>query len=225
MSQEMNIEKLNQKIENQQRLILQLTEENETLYQQFNHLMIRNNKFLKRIDDQQRIIDDLHIRLEELQLISNNQLRLNDRLRVNPAPSLVDWKDEKLVGVDLELLFERWKSFPGQTSLNTPNLKKQVRLMTALYSHGAMSASQLFSACEVGGVTGARYVAQLKKSGLVCYTGARKKGQYELTPAGIRFIEQTNPVPIASGQVTSMELPEGIPLRANITVSRPLEEE
>jgi predicted transcriptional regulator len=180
-----------QKAENQQRLIEQLTEENETLYQQFNHLMIRNNKLLKRIDDQQKLIDDLHLRLEEMQAINSNQLRLNDRLRTDlpvPHPLSIPAAPDNL---DLEALFTHWKSFPGQTGQNTPNLRKQVILMAALYRHGTMSASQLFNVCGIGGVTGARYVSVLKKAGLICYIGARKKGHYELTPAGLRFIERS----------------------------------
>jgi predicted transcriptional regulator len=153
-------------------------------------LMIRNNKLLKRIDDQQRIIDDLHLRLEELQVINSNQLRLNDHLRsgISTIPSSTRSASGK--EVDLETLFTNWKSFPGQTGQNTPNLRKQVLLLALLYRRGAMSAVQLFSACEVGGVTGARYVAVLKKAGLIRFSGARKKGFYELTPEGMRFIEK-----------------------------------
>src|ERR1043166_4592907 len=83
MEQQMIIESLEKKIANQANLIAQLTLENEELYQQFSHLMIRNNKLLKRIDDQQKIIHDLHIRIEELQLINGNMLKLNDRLRIS----------------------------------------------------------------------------------------------------------------------------------------------
>ena len=78
---QMTIENLQLKVENQQKLIGQLTNENEELYHQYNHLMIRNGKMLKRVDDLQKIIDDLHIRIEELQLINGNMLQLNDRLR------------------------------------------------------------------------------------------------------------------------------------------------
>jgi predicted transcriptional regulator len=69
-------EALNLKLENQQKLINELTEENEKLYQQFNHLMVRNGKLLKRIDDLQQIIDNMHLRVEELQLINENHLLL-----------------------------------------------------------------------------------------------------------------------------------------------------
>src|SRR5437868_4076325 len=87
----MNIELFQMKVENQQTMIKQLSGENEELYQQFNHLMIRNNKLLKRIDDLQGIIDDLHIRIEELQLINGNILKLNDGLRSrNDHSSAVD---------------------------------------------------------------------------------------------------------------------------------------
>jgi predicted transcriptional regulator len=174
-------------------LIAQLTEENETLYQQFNHLMIRNNKLLKRIDDQQRLIDDLHVRIEELQLISNNQLRLNDRLRSGLSPVHPLSAATPARYADMETMFNNWKSFPGQTGQNTPNLRKQVLLLATLYREGALSAARLFAACDIGGVTGARYVSVLKKAGLVKYTGARKKGVYELTAAGLRFVEKSNP--------------------------------
>src|SRR5437016_1455607 len=84
----MTLENLQLKIENQQTLVKQLTEENETLYQQFNHLMVRNNKLLKRIDDLQQIVNDLHIRIEELQLINGNLLKLNDALRRGETGSI-----------------------------------------------------------------------------------------------------------------------------------------
>jgi predicted transcriptional regulator len=71
---------LNQKLENQQKLINELTQENEKFYQQFNHLMVRNGKLLKRIDDLQQIIDNMHLRVEELQLINENLLKLNGRM-------------------------------------------------------------------------------------------------------------------------------------------------
>ena len=48
---EMTIEKLQLKVENQSKLIKELTNENEELYHQYNHLMIRNGKMLKRVDD------------------------------------------------------------------------------------------------------------------------------------------------------------------------------
>jgi predicted transcriptional regulator len=69
------------KIDNQQKVINELTAENEQLFQQFNHLMVRNGKLLKRIDDMQQIIDGMHLRIEESQLINDNMLRLNDNLR------------------------------------------------------------------------------------------------------------------------------------------------
>src|SRR3954469_7191744 len=72
-------ESLNVKLENQQKLINELTQENEKLYQQFNHLMVRNGKLLKRIDDLQQIIDNMHLRVEELQLANENMLTLSVR--------------------------------------------------------------------------------------------------------------------------------------------------
>jgi predicted transcriptional regulator len=78
---------LNQKIANQQKLITELTDENEKLYQQFNHLMVRNSKLLKRVDDLQQIIDSMHLRVEELQLINQNLLRINDGERKSDKPN------------------------------------------------------------------------------------------------------------------------------------------
>ncbi|CAN5476599.1 hypothetical protein BH11BAC1_BH11BAC1_01020 [soil metagenome] len=79
----MDNEALLLKIENQQKVINELTSENEQLFQQFNHLMVRNGKLLKRIDDMQQIIDGMHLRIEESQLINDNMLKINDNLRVN----------------------------------------------------------------------------------------------------------------------------------------------
>jgi len=85
-------ESLNLKLENQQKLINELTDENEKLYQQFNHLMVRNSKLLTRIDDLQQIIDNMHLRVEELQLANENMFMLRkDRKgpseEKSPAPS------------------------------------------------------------------------------------------------------------------------------------------
>ena len=207
----MQTEQLQKKIEQQNRLIEQLSEENETLYHQFNHLMIRNNKLLTRIDDQQKIIDELHLRMEELQLISNNQLRINDRLRYFPAnEKVMPASPISAQRIDLEALFIQWKSFPGQKAQNNPNLKKQSLILASLYQQGAMSANELFSACAIGGVTGARYMSSLKDLGLVKYVGARKKGRYELTPEGIRFVAQ-NDTHTAPGKATVPVSQQGIP--------------
>lgn len=212
MNTEMTLEMLQQKLENQTRLVHQLTQENEELYQQFNHLMIRNNKLLKRIDDQQQIIDDLHMRIEELQLISNNHLRINDRLRTAGGFDAVARASQKVsagaAGVNLDALFERWKNFPGQMAHNGPNLRKQVLMLAMLYRNGALRATDLFQLTEVGGVTGARYVSVLKKFGLIRYTGARKKGFYEITPAGIRFIELGESSREGTGHVLLKDLPQ-----------------
>jgi predicted transcriptional regulator len=77
----MENEALKVKLENQQKVINELTAENEQLFQQFNHLMVRNQKLLKRIDDMQQIIDGMHLRIEESQLINDNMLKINDNLR------------------------------------------------------------------------------------------------------------------------------------------------
>jgi predicted transcriptional regulator len=214
----MPTEQLQSKIEQQNRLIAQLSEENETLYHQFNHLMIRNNKLLTRIDDQQRIIDDLHLRMEELQLISNNQLRLNDRLRKSPVAEEQSSADAGgIQKINLEALYLKWKGFPGQTAQNTPNLKKQSLILAALYHQGAMNANALFTFCNIGGVTGARYMARLKESGLVTYVGARKKGRYELTAEGIRFVAPAETM-TETGKAVVPHAQQGIPVSVGSVV-------
>jgi len=199
----MSIESLQLKIENQKNIINQLSGENEELYQQYSHLMIRNNKLLKRVDDLQGIIDDLHIRIEELQLINGNMLKLNDRIRSGKEVVALDrdtlsivQDDEEKVNEELKnkteanSVFIHWKNYPGQDARNEPNLRKQAQMLIHLYRHKALRASELFAMTGVGGVTGARYVATLKRFGLINYTGARKKGQYEMTRQGIEFLEK-----------------------------------
>lgn len=200
----MEIEKLKQKVENQSKLIGELTTENEVLYHQYNHLIIRNGKMLKRIDDLQKIIDDLHIRIEELQLINGNMMQLNDTLRNRRAMlSTVNESERTGMGSDstnglLDYLCEndwnelqdRWKKYPGQIAQNGPNIRKQVTMLLYLYHSKRLTSAELFSMTGIGGVTGARYVSTLKKFEMICYTGARKKGHYEITARGKKFIEE-----------------------------------
>jgi predicted transcriptional regulator len=195
---EMNIETLQHKVDNQNRLIKELTVENEELYHQYNHLIIRNGKLLKRIDDLQRIIDDLHIRIEELQLINGNMMQLNDRLRGRGEDLLSENKNGSAIQIDkhsgdydLEELYNRWKSYPGQIAQNGPNIRKQVQMLVNLYSTPSLRAADLFNRTGIGGVTGARYVSVLKKFQLIEYTGARKKGHYKITSKGRHFVEQS----------------------------------
>ena len=210
-SELMNVESLQMKVENQQTMIKQLSNENEELYHQFNHLMIRNNKLLKRIDDLQGIIDDLHIRIEELQLINGNILKLNDKFRLGNDHSfsandalLRATNDSEKINEEVrgkeefENVLGHWKIYPEQDAKNEPNLRKQARMLLHLYKDKSLRAADLFAKTEVGGVTGARYVAALKKLGLITYKGARKKGQYEMTKRGIEFIESSmhSPLPI-----------------------------
>lgn len=233
---QMTIEKYEQKIENQARLIKELTSENEELFHQYNHLMIRNQKMLKRVDDLQRIIDDLHIRIEELQLINGNMMQINDKLRRKDNPFYINdgsksllnnqvQSNDTLSGLDLDELYERWKLYPGQIAQNGPNLKKQVLMLAHLYTTSTLRAADLFNLAGVGGVTGARYVATLKKFGLIRYTGARKKGHYEITRAGIEFIENTfvrkANDPVTGGPIDNEVpiMPVGIPLRENVQVN------
>jgi len=197
-NQELTIESMQLKMENQSGVIKQLTSENEALYQQFNHLMIRNQKLLKRVDDLQGIIDDLHLRIEELHLINRNMLQLNDQYRSgnNSVAERQETIIKEEVSTQSDLLsdqrfknvFSQWKHYPGQDARNEPNLRKQVQLLFNLYEHKSLKAADLFSKTGIGGVTGARYVAVLKKFGLISYTGARKKGKYEMTDKGIEFI-------------------------------------
>ena len=203
-SHEMTIESLKKRIENQSGLVTELTKENEELYHQYNHLIIRNSKMLKRIDDYQKIIDDLHIRNEELQLINNNMMQLNDSLRQRSVNTITqnnggtDDKNkaneiieaEKIESFfNLEDLNHRWKNFPGQSAHNNPNLRKQVLMLAYLYNTSSLCAADLFNKSGVGGVTGARYVSMLKKHELIRFKGARKKGSYEITSKGMKFME------------------------------------
>ncbi len=213
--QQMTIETMQTKLNNQKTFIDQLTAENEELFHQFNHLMVRNTKLLKRIDDLQNIVDDLHIRIEELQLINSNMLQMNDNLRNRTDQAIAHGSDPRNSGMhssktfpqdlkyfatienvkdpadefNLDILFEKWKNFPGQQGINAPNLRKQVLMLVNLYNNKQLRASELFNLSGVGGVTGARYVSTLKKFKLINYTGARKKGHYEITPEGKEFIE------------------------------------
>ena len=228
------MEESNQKEMRQQNLIKELTSENEQLYQQFNHQMIRNHQMLKRINDQQQIINDLHIRIEELNLINNNLLRVTDHVRAgydnrNTATSLLRSQqgeiadDNELKGIELEELYQKWKSYPGQEAKNAPNLRKQILMLALLYSNKSLKASDLFYKSGIGAVTGARYVATLKKYGLIQYTGARKKGHYIITPKGKDFIElktlhDTADTSDKFSTLNPNTLYEGIPLNEEIKI-------
>jgi len=216
----MTIETMQTKLDNQKNFIDQLTNENEELFHQFNHLMIRNTKLLKRVDDLQNIIDDLHIRISELQLINNNMMQMNDNLRRRTDLAITHGADPKNSGAaasgayssdmkyftrmenvedpadkfDLDALFEKWKKYPGQQASNAPNLRKQVLMLVHLFNNKQLRASELFNLSGVGGVTGARYVSTLKKFNLINFTGARKKGHYEITALGKNFIEDADSV-------------------------------
>jgi predicted transcriptional regulator len=214
----MTVESLRQKAENQAKLIQQLTNENEELYHQYNHLIIRNGKMLKRIDDLQGIINDLHIRIEEMQLINGNMMLMNDKLRTrkevltsvpaetsaernfNPAADTYPEIEQEF---DLEELYQRWKEYPGQVAQNGPNLRKQILMLVHLYKTPSLKAADLFNRAGVGGVTGARYVGTLKKFGLIIYTGARKKGHYEITQTGKDFLRNTNTPPARNNTVST----------------------
>ncbi|MEO0311208.1 MAG: hypothetical protein RIQ89_865 [Bacteroidota bacterium] len=192
------IEALSIKNEKIQHLNKELSKENEELFHQYNHLMIRNNKFLKRIEDQQKLIESLYERISELQHINSKLLKLNDGYR-NHFSTAIDKRKANVIPSndaiatldpdDIEALYERWKLFPGQLASNGPNLRKQMVMLLHLSNNPMMNAADLFQITGVGGVTGARYVSVLKKAGLIKYSGARKKGYYEITEEGIAFVE------------------------------------
>jgi predicted transcriptional regulator len=230
---------LNQKIANQQKLISELTDENEKLYQQFNHLMVRNSKLLKRIDDLQQIIDGMHLRVEELQLINQNLLKINDGERKDirvkaenvAAPSddmrnVIDNINRRIdelnlrndvlqkraslfsqysnsstieqsveenlsPKVNMEKLLTAWKNYPGQDAKNAPNLRRQMQMLVHLYQNESLNSGELFLKTGVNGVSGARYVARLKKFNLIVYGGARKNGKYTITDKGRTLVEST----------------------------------
>jgi len=242
-SGEMTIESLSLKMANQKKFIDQLTAENEELFHQFNHLMIRNTKLLKRVDDLQTIIDDLHIRIEELQIINSNMLKLNDNLRqktdmaiggrkFNPDLNKENRHDMKYFtrmesikdpadAFDLESLFDKWKNYPGQEASNSPNMRKQVLMLVHLYNNKQLRAGDLFQLTGVGGVTGARYVSSLKKFRLITYTGARKKGHYELAPKGKELIESVISVQNDEKPVSALESASRRGIQAKYAVPAP----
>jgi len=246
----MDQDALKLKIENQQQVIDELTAENEQLFQQFNHLMVRNGKLLKRIDDMQQIIDSMHLRIEESQLINDNMLKINDNLRVkndtsssqidrmpfdnalrgaidtlnrrvdelhlrndllqqrttilsggNENLNLLKSEPEKQSDIDIGMLFESWKKYPGQQAKNAPNLRKQVQMLVHLFENKSLNAATLFLKTGVNGVTGARYVAVLKEFNLIEYKGARKKGQYFITQKGIDLIEKSKEETLVSPEM------------------------
>ena len=76
-------------------------------------------------------------------------------------------------------------------------IRVEMLMLFHLYNTATLRANELFNLVGVGGVTGARYVATLKKYGLIRYTGARKKGHYEITTKGVSFIENTGHATVA----------------------------
>ena len=240
VNNKMTIESLKLKIENQSKVIKELTNENEELYHQYNHLIIRNGKMLKRTDDYQKIIDDLHIRNEEFQLINNNLMQLNHNLRKQSEYSFSlnnTYTEDKLKTskeissikieseFDLDNLYNRWKNYPGQLGHNEPNLRKQVLMLVYLYSTPSLCAADLFNICGIGGVTGARYVSTLKKFELIRYIGARKKGYYEIMSKGVEFIENSltgknqNSDKLISGQISNPMLEVGYDKKSEYQLS------
>jgi len=205
-----------------QDLVKTLSTENEGLYHQLNHLMIRNSTLLKRIDDLQQTIHDLHLRLQESNLIHNNLIRSSEAPRSGadnqhaPSSLLSSAGSTGALAVDVDALFARWKAYPGQEARNAPNLRKQALMLALLHTHDRLRAAELFQQSGTGAVTGARYVAALKKAGLIEYTGARKKGHYRITPAGRTFVLSGEAHPAATAATNT--LLQGIPLDAEVPV-------
>src|ERR1043165_2982889 len=104
-----------------------LQTENEHLYQQYNHLLIRNQKLMKRIDDQQQLNDRLQGRIAALENIID-KLRLRHFIahetgstfqnqNDNPRSDNDNLNEEVIPGVqglksndDLTQLISRWGS-------------------------------------------------------------------------------------------------------------------
>jgi uncharacterized protein YoxC/predicted transcriptional regulator len=187
--EQMTIEKLQEELTRKESLIKELTAQNEHLYHQYNHLIVRNNKFLQRINDMQIVISELHQHIQDLQTANYKLLQGKSHLSQASANGASTLKsDDQENSPAFTALFERWKNFPGQQAHNAPNIRKQVLLLTHLNQYGALKASELFLKTGINGVTGARYVSTLKKFNLIEYKGARKKGHYHITEQGRRLV-------------------------------------
>ncbi len=193
-----------------------LQTENEHLYQQYNHLMIRNQKLMKRIDDQQQLNDRLQGRIAALENIID-KMRLasftansasynqsfqkseaggaNDSLNPVVVPNVqglqsnIHVRPESISSTDLTQLIARWGALAGDTVKNTPTKKRQMQILTLLYDHQKMSGLKLFMTCGITGVSGARYIHTLKQFGLIEFSGYRKGGHYLITEKGKKLVE------------------------------------
>jgi predicted transcriptional regulator len=144
--------------------------------------------------DMRNVIDNINRRIDELNL-RNDVLQKRASLfsQYSSDLSLEQQTQEELSKpkVDLEKLFIAWKNYPGQDAKNAPNLRKQMQMLIHLFENPSLNSGDLFSKTGVNGVTGARYVATLKKFNLIEFTGARKKGHYVITDAGKKMVENT----------------------------------
>jgi predicted transcriptional regulator len=182
-----------------------LQTENEYLNQQYNHLMIRNHKLMKRIDDQQMLNDKLQERIAGLEQLINtlrqrndgmpisvkaqnqidSSIRDNDNLNSQVVPSVLGLKSNS----DVKQLVSRWSSLAGDSVKNTPTKTRQMQILTLLYERQKMSGMKLFIACGITGVSGARYISALKQFGLIEFSGFRKDGFYFITEKGKKLVE------------------------------------
>ena len=175
-----------------------LQAENEHLYQQYNHLMIRNQKLMKRVDDQQLLNDKLQERIEGLeQMIDRLRVRNDSSPRSafnsqtqNDSPALKPQVDYLQSNIDMTQLISRWGSLAGPSVKNNPTKKRQMQILSLLYEHQKMPGMKLFIECGINGVSGARYIAALKKFGLIAFSGYRKDGFYFITEKGKELFKE-----------------------------------
>lgn len=186
-----------------------LQTENEHLYQQYNHLMIRNQKLMTRVDDQQLLNDKLQERIEELERVIDRLRQRNDAYshgtfqqpQAYPAfaqpQTYIDNLNPQVVpivsgiksNINLTELMARWGALAGGAVKNNPTKKRQMQILSLLYEHQKMSGLNLFMTCGITGVSGARYIAALKQFGLIEFSGYRKGGHYLITEKGKKLVE------------------------------------
>lgn len=177
-----------------------LQAENEHLYQQYNHLMIRNQKLMKRIDDQQLLNDNLQERIAGLEQLIDRLRQRNDfsersvntqnqntgmNLNAQVTPSVAGVQSS----IDMKKLISRWSLLAGELVKNNPTKMRQMQILSLLYEQQKMQSMKLFIACDINGVSGARYISTLKQFGLIAFSGYRKNGFYFITDKGKELVE------------------------------------
>jgi predicted transcriptional regulator len=165
-----------------------LQTENEHLYQQYNHLMIRNQKLMKRIDDQQALNDKMQERIVVMEQIIDRlrEGNKNPSIDLKPLPEIASIQSS----INMKQLIERWTNLAGEKVKNKPTKTRQMQILALLFQHQQMSSIKLFQACNITGVSGARYIAALKQFGLIAFSGFRKGGFYYITDKGKKLIEE-----------------------------------